>query len=143
MIKLLRLLGKIEHRLLEADNFPSVVLLAVRLWLGQYFFSSGLTKIGSFETAKALFADEYKVPLLDPTIATYLATAAELSLPVLLAFGFLTRYAALGLLGMLMVIEFFVYPGTKEHYHYGLMALTIIAFGSGRFGLDRWLHGRP
>ena len=52
------------------------------------------------EPAFALFAEEYKVPLLSPEIAAYLATAAESLLPMLLVLGLLTQLSALGLLAM-------------------------------------------
>ena len=40
--------------------------LAARLYVGQAFFLSGLTKIRDWDTTVALFTDEYKVPLLPP-----------------------------------------------------------------------------
>ena len=117
----------------------ALALLGARLWMAKVFFMSGLTKIKSWDTIMALFADEYKVPLLSPELAAYLATAAELSLPVLLVLGLLTPLAALGLLGMTLVIELFVYPGTTEHYYWLIILGNILTHGSGRLGADYWL----
>jgi putative oxidoreductase len=58
----------------------------------------------------ALFTDEYKVPILPPEIAAYMATAVELTAPVLLWLGLATRLGAAAMLGMTLVIQTFVYP---------------------------------
>jgi putative oxidoreductase len=143
MVALLRTFGKIEHWFAKSEILPGFVLLALRLWIAKYFFSAGLTKIANFDTTIALFADEYHVPILMPKVAAIMATTAELSLPVLLALGLMTRYSALGLFIMTAVIELFIYPGTTEHYHLLLIMASIMVFGSGRLGLDRWMFGRP
>jgi putative oxidoreductase len=90
-----------------------------------------------------LFRDEYKVPLLPPDIAAYLATTAEHVLPVLLVIGFATRLSALGLLGMTAVIELFVYPGAwPEHALWATLLLWIIARGPGVVSLDHLIWAR-
>lgn len=123
----------------RSNWLQSAVLLAVRLWMAKVFFMSGLVKIKSWDSTIALFTDEYKVPVLPPEIAAYMATAAELSLPVLLVLGFMTPLAALGLFVMTMVIELFIYPGTTDHYHWMLLLGILITHGSGKFGADYWL----
>ena len=100
---------------------------------------SGLTKIKSWNTTVALFADEYKVPILSPEIAAYIATTAELFLPTLLVLGLMTPLSALGLMGMTLVIELFVYPDTTEHYYWFLLMCILLTHGGGKFGLDHWL----
>ena len=95
-------------------------LLILRLTLARPFFASGLTRWDGWFTlsfgAKALFADEYKlhifgaeIPFPAPELVATVASTAEIVLPVLLAFGFLTRWAALGLLVMTGVIQL-TYP---------------------------------
>jgi putative oxidoreductase len=103
---------------------------------------SGLTKIKSWTTTFSLFEDEYKVPLLSPEVAAYIATFAELALPVLLILGLMTPLSALGLIGMTLVIEIFVYPDTTEHYYWLLLLSVLFAHGGGKFGLDYWLLKR-
>jgi putative oxidoreductase len=121
-------------------------LLAIRLYLASFFFKSGLTKIADFNKTIALFTDEYKVPVLPPEIAAILSTTAELSLPVLLVIGLFTRFAGAGLFAMTLVIELFVYPsavtGLAENQFIMLLAFAIVAFGSGRLGVDAWLFKR-
>ena len=61
--------------------------LCLKLWVTNVFFKSGLNKIESFDTTLMLFEYEYTVPLLSPVIAAYIATIAELMLPVMLVIG--------------------------------------------------------
>ena len=69
----------------------------IRLFVASVFFKAGLTKIASWSTTLTLFEYEYAVPLLPPELAAWLATAAELTLPVLLVLGLGTRLSALAL----------------------------------------------
>ncbi|MEK7802043.1 MAG: DoxX family protein [Pseudomonadota bacterium] len=117
-------------------GLQSFALLAARLWIAKIFFMSGLTKIKSWPTTVSLFEQEYNVPLLPPELAAYMSTTAELSLPIFLALGFITPLAAIGLMGMTLVIELFVYPGTAEHYYWLLLLGVIATHGSGQFGID-------
>ncbi len=133
------LYGRFEARLLSFDWLKGLSLLAIRIWLAQFFFFSGLTKLRSWPTTIALFTDEYHVPVLPPEIAALLSATAELSLPVLLVLGLFSRFAAAGLFCMTLVIELFVYPGTTENYYIMLLTGALIANGSGMFGADHWL----
>jgi putative oxidoreductase len=66
-------------------------LLLARLAIASVFFLSGRTKVEGVLTITpstyALFADEYRVPLLPSEIAAHLATYAEHLFPILLAVG--------------------------------------------------------
>ncbi len=118
----------------------ALVLLAVRYYLAKVFFLSGLTKISNWSTTIALFSDEYHVPILPPELAAYLSAAGELAFPVLLVLGLCTPLAALGLIGMTLVIELFVYPGTTEHYYWLLLAAVLLTHGGGKLSMDHWLQ---
>ncbi|MHB8495651.1 MAG: DoxX family protein, partial [Casimicrobiaceae bacterium] len=88
-------------------------------------------------------SDEYKLPLLPPDLAAYLAVSIELSTPVLLVLGLLTRPAALLLLGMTSVIEIFVYPQAwPTHIQWAAMLLVLLCRGAGNWSLDHWLRRR-
>lgn len=139
LIGLIRLYAELEKRLASNDWLYGFVLMAVRLWLAKFFFFSGLTKLANWSTTIALFSDEYKVPVLPPELAALMATAAELSLPVLLLFGLLTRFAAAGLFVMTTVIAVFVYPDAPENAYILLLSAVLIVTGSGRFGADYWI----
>lgn len=117
-----------------------VVDLAIRLWVANVFFKSGLTKIQSFEITVQLFQYEYEVPFTSPETAAYLGTAAELVLPVFLALGLLGRYAALALF-VFNVVAVISYPalnepGLRDHQVWGLMLLVTICYGPGSLSLD-------
>lgn len=132
-----RVVGDTLARLPEA-----LIALIARSAVAAIFFLSGRTKVDGLltlkETTFVLFADEYRVPLLSSEIAAYLATYAEHLLPALLALGFATRYAALGLLGMTAVIQVFVYPGAwPTHLTWAALLLYLVARGGGDWSLDR------
>ncbi|MCE9659004.1 MAG: DoxX family protein [Burkholderiales bacterium] len=121
-----------------------LVLLASRAGIAAVFFYSGRTKVEGWLTvtdgAVALFRDEYRLPLLDPVLAAHAAAYAEHLLPILLALGLGTRFAALALLGMTLVIEIFVYPDAwPTHLSWAAPLLLLAARGGGRVSLDHGL----
>lgn len=124
----------------------SVLTLASRLAIAAVFWRSGQTKVSGFslrEETFVLFREEYKVPLLPPDLAAYLATAAEHVFPILLVLGLATRLSALGLLGMTAVIQFFVYPAAwPEHGLWASLLLWIFARGPGVVSLDHLIRTR-
>jgi putative oxidoreductase len=129
------------------DHIPqSFISLLARIVVGLVFFLSGLTKVDGFhltDSAIFLFAEEFKLPLISPWLAAHMAAAIELTMPLLLFAGFATRFAALVLLGMTLVIEIFVYP--ESYVQHGLWAvslLTIMKHGAGVFSLDHVLKSR-
>lgn len=118
------------------------VLLASRIGIAAVFFQSGRTKVSGFLTvtdgAVVLFREEYRLPLLDPALAAHLATFAEHLFPLLLVLGLFTRFAALALLAMAIVIEVFVYPDAwPTHLSWAALLLLLAARGGGRLSLDR------
>lgn len=126
----------------EPALMPTVQLMA-RLLMARIFFYSGLTKLDNWNSTLFLFQYEYSnVPILPPEIAAYMAATAELTLPIFLVLGLGTRFAALGLFGMTMVIELFVYPGTMEHYYWMVILGLLVASGGGRIALDRLFSKR-
>jgi putative oxidoreductase len=119
-------------------RFPlSVIQLAMRIAVGSVFFNAGLLKINSWEFTIKLFEDEYKVPVLDPALAARLATFNELAFPILLFLGLATRFATLPLLGMITVIEIFVYPlAWTEHLTWASILVFLLTRGPGALSLD-------
>jgi len=120
--------------------------LGIRVWAAQVFFKSGLTKIDSWDSTLFLFNDVYAVPLLPPALAAWLATAAELALPVLLVIGLATRLGALGLfiLNYVAVVSFpdMGAVGIKDHLLWGVLLAMIFFHGPGRLSVDEWLRRR-
>jgi putative oxidoreductase len=126
------------------ERFPlSLVQLGLRIGIGAVFFNSGLLKLNSWEFAVKLFEDEYRVPLLDPAVAARLAASIELSMPMLLFAGFATRLATLPLLGMVLVIQVFVYPQAwTEHLLWASALVFLLTRGPGALSLDHLVEAR-
>ena len=128
------------------DNVPYTLLaIPLRLALAVVFWNSAMAHLASWDTTLYLFASEYKVPVLPPNLAAYMAVSIEVSTPVLLVLGLLTRPAVLVLLGMTTVIEVFVYPQAwPTHIQWAAMMLVLLCRGPGKLSLDhliaRWLE---
>ena len=138
----------------------SLIALIGRFSIAAVFWLSGQTKIeglainlvqGEFhlgwphlsDSALSLFQEEYALPLLPPAWAATLAAVAEHVLPVLILIGLATRLSALGLLGMTLVIQVFVYPGAyPTHGVWATVLLYLIAKGPGKLSVDAWIAGR-
>jgi putative oxidoreductase len=120
------------------DGVPYTFLaLPLRIGAAAVFWNSAQAKLANWDTAIALFTDEYKVPLLPPETAADMALGIELTMPVLLVLGLLTRTAALVLLGMTAVIEIFVYPlAWPTHIQWAAMLLVLLCRGAGTLSLD-------
>lgn len=129
------------------DRIPySLLALAARIFPAAVFWQSGETKVDGWhlsDNAVDLFRDEYRLPLIDPTIAAYLAAFAEHFFPILLVLGLASRFAAFALLFMTLVIEIFVYPDAwPTHGVWATCFLVIIARGPGLFSLDHLIAAR-
>jgi putative oxidoreductase len=136
--------GTIE-RVLRGLNGISYTWLALplRLAVATVFWNSAMAKLANWDTTLSLFADEYRLPLIPPEIAAYMATTVELTTPVLLVLGLLTRVAAFGLLGMTTVIEIFVYPQAwPTHIQWAAMLLVLLSRGAGALSVDHLLWRR-
>ena len=130
---ILKLIGLFER--IPAD----LIALIARISIGTTFFRSGLLKIEGWNdgTTLALFTEEYQLPVIPPELAAYMATAAEVTLPLLLFAGLFTRFAALGMLIMTLVIEIFVYPNAFDtHGIWAVCLLFLMQYGPGRLSLD-------
>jgi len=123
-------------------RFPfSILQLGLRIGVGMVFFKAGLLKYNSFEFAVKLFEDEYKVPILAPAVAARLAMFNELTVPIFLFAGLATRIATLPLLGMISVIQLFVYPNAwPDHVLWGSALILILTRGPGALSLDHLIE---
>ena len=140
-----RLTAWISSRLPE-----SLALLVTRLALAGIFWRSGRTKVEEgtsltiSDTTYFLFEHEYTGLPLPVDLAVPLATYAEHAFPILLVAGLFTRFAALSLLVMTLVIQFFVYPDAwwATHILWVAMAAILVSRGGGLFSLDALLASR-
>jgi putative oxidoreductase len=148
----LGLLADKATQLIQTVAQPSLVQLVMRLALAVPFWKSGILKWTGFlklsDTAVTLFTDEfmlhlpggpYHYPL--PTVMAFLSGCGEITFPVLLVFGLATRFAALGLLVMTVIVELTVPDGWPIHLTWAAMALGIMAWGPGRISMDHLVRG--
>jgi len=132
-----------------------LLLLGFRFYVASIFFKSGLTKVDdNFKVTSGtidLFKYEYMPYLAEnlATIGAYLATYAELVLPILLVLGLLSRPAALALFILNVVAayslaqtDFASAAGHWQHIVWGTMLAVIFAFGPGFLSIDKWLSNK-
>jgi putative oxidoreductase len=140
---------RLRSRITQATDLLARVPLAAiqtlfRIAVASVFLKAGSNKIASWELTVQLFADEYKVPVLSPELAATMATTFEIGCSLALIVGLGTRLAALPLLGMIAVIQTFVYPSAySEHLTWASILIFLLARGGGAWSLDRLLGIEP
>ncbi|MFT4161003.1 MAG: DoxX family protein [Shinella sp.] len=137
----------LEQAIQALERIPNdLVAVIARLSIAGVFWRSGETKLDGWsvsDSAVYLFENEYRLPLIDPWLAAHLAAFAEHFFPVLLVIGLASRFSALALLAMTLVIEIFVYPDAwPTHGTWAVCLLFIAARGPGRLSVDA-LIARP
>ncbi len=138
----------------------SLIALVACFSIAAVFWKSGQTKVqgfafdlveGTFElgvphlanSTVPLFRSEYQIPFVPAEVAAYLATFAEHFFPILILLGLATRFSALALLGMTLVIQVFVYPDAyPTHGTWATLLLVLMAKGPGRVSIDHWIARR-
>ena len=137
--------GTVARAIEALGRFPLPLLqLLFRLAVATVFLKAGLNKLASWEFTVQLFADEYRVPVLPPDLAAAMATTFEIGCSTLLIVGLATRVAVLPLLGMIAVIQTFVYPNAyAEHLTWASILLFLLTRGGGRWSLDHLLGLEP
>ncbi|MBC6429276.1 MAG: DoxX family protein [Cellvibrionales bacterium] len=125
-----------------------LLLLGIRLVLFRVFWLSVQTKISGVTVGGQHFAFwslndsvffqfwEYPAPL-DSVPMIYAATFAEFFLSLAILAGLGTRFAALGLLVLIAVIQFVQPTGWwSAHVYWLLLTLILVRQGGGRVSLD-------
>ncbi|MGB8692682.1 MAG: FAD-dependent oxidoreductase [Steroidobacteraceae bacterium] len=115
------------------------VELVIRLWLAKIFFVSGVLKLTNWQTALDLAAHEYPVRWMSPLTAAYTGVSIEVLGGVLLAAGFMTRYAAVPMLILSLVIQVFYLPFDSQLFWAALLGWYAI-MGAGPLSVDRLLR---
>jgi putative oxidoreductase len=137
--------------LVQTVAAPSLVQLVMRVALAVPFWRSGILKWNGFlklsDTAVTLFTDEFMLHLPGgpyhypvPAVIAFLSGCSEILFPVLLVLGLATRFAALGLLFMTVIVELTVPDGWPIHITWAALALGIMAWGPGRVSMDYWIR---
>jgi putative oxidoreductase len=137
----------IQRMMATLDRIPyGMIALAGRVFPAAVFWQSGQTKVAGWHLKPStieLFQNEYQLPLIDSTMAAYLSAFSEHLFPLLLVTGLATRFAALVLLLMTVVIEIFVHPNAwPTHGVWATCFLMLIARGPGACSLDHLIARR-
>ena len=132
---------------------PSLTQFVLRCALAVPFWRSGVNKWDGFlqlnDVAILLFSSEFQLhlpggpyPFPAPAVMAFAAGSAEILLPILLVLGLATRFAALGLLVMTVIVQLTVPDGWPLHVTWAAMALGIMAWGPGPISLDNFIKKR-
>lgn len=121
-----------------AQAVSPAMMLAVRLWMAQVFWVSGILKISDWDNTLTLFTYEFPVPFLPPLVAAIFGTTFELVCPILLTLGLATRLATLPLIVMTAVINF-TYQEALMHYYWAMLLGIILFYGPGKLSADYYI----
>ena len=120
------------------DRVPYTALaIPLRIAVAVVFWNSAMAHLGNWDATLDLFNTDYQLPFIAPLPAAYLTIAIEIWAPILLVLGLATRAVALVLLGMVFVIEVFIYPQAwPTHIQWAAMLLVLLCRGPGPLSLD-------
>ncbi len=132
------LMTRIGKVIAELESIPLWPLQTLaRIGVGGIFLNSARLKLQSWEITIQLFRDVYQVPLLPVELAARLATAVEMGGAILLLAGLFSRLATLPLLGVVAIIQIFVFPGAwAEHATWTALLLIVLFRGAGPLSID-------
>jgi NADH dehydrogenase/putative oxidoreductase len=129
-------LARVADALGLAERTLGPVLdLFIRWWLASIFWVSGLLKLANWQTALELARSEYPVSWMDPVAAAYLGAGIEVVCPVFLALGLGTRFAAIPMLALSLVIQF-NYKALPDHLFWAALLGWFVVRGPGALSLD-------
>jgi putative oxidoreductase len=153
-------IGMVVESFVSACSFIpyALVALALRLVMARVFFLDGQTRIDGprvplnvqdFDFTVVLplhvkaetigaFLTQYTALPMPPMVAAALVSYGEFILPICLVLGFGARFAALGLLIMLAMIDCYVMPQGfwSMHIYWDAILLVLLALGAGQISVD-------
>lgn len=94
----------------SAEYCRSFCVLIARAATFSVFFHSGTQKLSDWSATLMLFENEYHVPVLPAPLSQLIWRRLELSGSILILMGLATRLSVRALLGMVLVIQTFIYP---------------------------------
>lgn len=145
----------------------SAVALALRLLIARVFFLDGQTRIEGprlaysvpgfdfhgfgfrgldlsvivptqvkVSTVAGLF--DYLESAMLSTFLAYVLCFAEFALPIMLVLGIGTRFAALGLLGLTILMQLYIAPQAlwTAHIYWGAILIVLMSLGAGKISVD-------
>jgi putative oxidoreductase len=138
LVQYSRLTTDLLVRLLRAFLWPTFDLF-IRLWLAKIFVVFGILELTHSQTSFGLAAYVSAVKFLSPLTAADVGTSIEVIGPLFLALGFMTRYAAVALLGLSLVIRLGGEPFDSQLFWVALFGWYVV-IGAGPISIDRLLR---
>ncbi|MCB1615572.1 MAG: DoxX family protein [Pseudomonadales bacterium] len=130
-----------------------LISLSARLGVGIVFWQCAQSRITGwyfmgefwqfFNLRQGAFSEfrAYHLPFLPAELAAYLATIGTFFFSLFLFIGFATRFSALGLFIITLVIQFFVSPANWQiHLLWSSALLYILKYGPGVISLDHFFY---
>lgn len=149
----------------------TLVALALRLVMARVFFLDGQSKIVGIPVSVSppdviqgfslkalnfsalvpvdvapstigLFMTKFAGSPVPPVLAAYVVSYAEFVLPIMLVLGFASRFAALGLLAVTAVFQFYLMPEAlwTTHIYWAAMLLVLVSRGPGLISIDHFIR---
>ena len=130
-----------------------LVALLARFYVTRAFWLSGRTKVEGwniFDTtasAEYLFNNEFKLHFFGgiydfplPNLMAQLSAIGEHVFPALLMLGLFSRFSAVGLLLMTLIIQLVMPDGLMNfHLPWAVALLIVLAKGPGLISIDHWI----
>jgi putative oxidoreductase len=136
----------------------ALVGLALRLAMARVFFLDGQTRVDGphvplnvqdfsisvtlplevkADTINAFLTQIPPLPV-SPALAAYVLSYSEFVLPIWLVLGFATRFSALALLALTVMLQLFVMPQAlwTTHVYWASILLVLISLGGGKISVD-------
>jgi putative oxidoreductase len=90
------------------------------------------------QTTLQLSETQYTDLPMTPVVAAYLFSYAEFVLPICLLLGFATRFAAVGLLALTMLLQIYVTPAMwwSLHVCWVSILMVLVLLGPGAISID-------
>ena len=111
----------------------------IRLWMSYVFLNAGIMKVMSYSSTVLLFSEAYTVPGLAPEIFVIISIIFEILFSVMLILGVATRFAAIPLLLMTAVVEFYMYSHV-EHLYWAVLLMRMLVRGPGHISIDYFIR---
>lgn len=139
-----KLLHMAKFAILRLEDISPVADLAIRLYIANIFWKSGLTKVANWDSTVYLFTNLYSVPVLSPEVAATSATMVELGGAVMLALGLASRFGTAALF-ILNIVAANSYPdlsdaGRELHIYWGMFLLIFLLHGPGKLSIDHFIR---
>ena len=137
-IALLRAFSGFWNSLASRLAWPYAELI-IRLWIAKLFFFFGVQQLMHWTLALRNVYEDNPFPPLAPALSAYLSTGSNLICAILLALGFMTRYASMPLLFVAAITQSRFDPFDTQLFWIALFCWYVV-HGAGPLSMDNLLR---